>query len=135
MVYYMHAFGQRDASSEDDTTTTISSLEDAGSQPDLFSDASTSDDASFAFGKKSGKKDKFMAQILCAAKLGFLAGILMILLGYLSVTLLNQDWFRKEDPVSRKKLVDWQKLLMYAGVVFLVVTIGAYLIAANKSGH
>lgn len=126
MVYYMHAFGQRDASSEDETTTTTTTIS-SSSQPEMES----SNDASFAFGKKSGKKDKFMAQIMCSAKLGFLAGILMILLGYLSVTLLSQDWFRKEDPVSRKKLVDWQKLLMYAGVVFLVVTIGAYLIA-NK---
>lgn len=130
MVYYMHAFGQRgDDSSNSSSISEVVSNE--STLPESASSSTSSDDASFSFGKKK-TGDKFMAQILCAAKLGFLAGILTILLGYLSVTMFNQSWFRKQDPVNRKPLVDWQKLVMYAGVVFLIVTIIVYALAANK---
>ena len=47
--------------------------------------------------------------------------------------LFGMKWFQTEDPVSRAKLIDWQKLSLYSGVVFLIVTLGSVMIASAKS--
>lgn len=134
----MHAFGRR---ANDDESSSSSSEDSMPTQTNFEQSTATEmstssdDSAMLGFGKKSGKVSggEEMARIQCAAKLGFFAGIIMLLLGYLSVAILKMDTFQKEDPVSRKKVVDWQKLSLYAAFVFLVVSIGSYVIAGKKN--
>lgn len=138
MVYYMHSFGKRSSlTAEESSSSSLSDLSSSSSSSSS-SDSSTFDDVSvdvngYQFGKHHRKqhKDKFMARLMCAAKLGFLAALLMMLLGYLSVHLLDMKMFRKEDPVSRMKTVDWQKLCLYSGVVFLIVAFGSTMWASS----
>lgn len=126
----MHSFGAKHHQHDEESTDSSSSSESS-----TLSDV---DESGYDFGfgksrsKSHGNKDHFTAKLMCAAKLGFLAAILMMLLGYLSVTLFGMKWFQTEDPVSRAKLMDWQKLSLYSGVVFLIVTLGSVMIASAK---
>lgn len=131
MVYYIHHFGRSEDSS---VSSPRSSRSSRSSRSDSSSHEMSHSDPSheYEFGKRSQKSSNMMGRVICCMKLGVLAGLLMMFLAYLSVTLLNMDMFRVEDPVSRKKLINWQKIAIYSGVVFLAVSILSYLYTANK---
>lgn len=146
MVYYMHSFGRTsglaaEESSSSDSSSSSSSSSDSSltnqSSSSTLDDVSVDMDGGYQFGKRSSKskhrQDKFMARLLCAAKLGFLAALMMMLLGYMSVHVMDMQMFRKEDPVSRRKVVDWQKLCLYSGVVFLAVSFGSAMWASSST--
>lgn len=132
MVYYIHSFGRHDDSSASLSSAPSSRSSRSSQLSDVSNDSAMS---GYDFGKKRSKsgKDKFSARMMCSAKLGFWAAMVMMLLGYLSFTLFDLEFFRKVDPISKGKLLDWQKLTIYAGVVFLVVTFGSYLMSYKKS--
>lgn len=138
MVYYIHSFGRHDSSSASLSSAPSSRSSRASNMSNMSNTSNMSIDSDMSgydFGKKRSKRgnDKFSARLMCSAKLGFWAGMVMMLLGYLSFTMFDVELFRKVDPINKGKLLDWQKLTIYAGVVFLVVTFGAYAMSYQKS--
>ena len=143
MVYYMHSFG-RQAIQESDSSepSTISSAPSSPSSPSSptapsaqTQTVSESGSSGMQFGRRGRKHSSSsseMARVMCAVKLGFFAALIMMVLGYVSVKVFKWSLFVKQDPVSLVTAVDWQKLSLYTGVVFLAVSIGAYIIAKNN---